>query len=480
MKNKLFIIIIIIFVLILSVFVYIFITGQGLKNRMDNITKNKMRPITLKYWRVWDGPDDFQEIISQYQQLHPNIKIEYIKLRYSEYEQKLLEAFATDRGPDILSIHNTWVRSYQQRGLLEPMPAQITMVFPTIKGSFKKEVVYNKQTTKSMSLNTIKNGFADVVYGDVVIDKADEKTETVKKEVYGLPLSIDTLVLYYNKDLFNNAGITGPPAYWNREFQQDVKKLTKQNNKGQIVQSGVSLGGSENIERSSDILSILMMQNGTIMMEDGRVKFHQNPDSANNKNYNPGLDALRFYTDFSNPAKEVYSWNNTLDNSLDLFIQGKLAMMFGYSYMLEQIKARAPKLNFSLTILPQIEGNAQNINFANYWVEAVSKKSEAPEEAWDFIQFMAKKDRVKSYLEKTKKPTALRSLVDEQIEDEDINVFAEQILTAKSWYKGQDSNAAETIIKEMVDAAVRGQEPLSTIISVSAKKVEQTLTKQHD
>jgi len=476
MKNKLFLVIIIIFVLILSVFAYIFITGHGQKNYMDKETQNKMRKITLKYWRVWDSPDDFQEIINKYQQLHPNIKIEYKKLRYSEYENELLEAFATDRGPDILSIHNTWLKSYQERGLLEPMPPEITMVFPKVKGNLKKELVYDKQTTKSLSLNTIKNGFADVVYQDVVIDTKDNKTETVKKEVYGLPLSIDTLVLYYNKDLFNNAGISNPPFYWDKEFQQDVKKLTKQDNKGQIVQSGTALGGSDNIERSTDILSVLMMQNGTVMMEDGHVKFHQNPESDHNKNYNPGLDALRFYTDFSNPAKEVYSWNNSLENSLELFIQGKLAMMFGYSYMLEQIQARAPKLNFSITSLPQIEGNPQR-NFANYWAEAVSKKSEAPEEAWDFIQFMIKKDQVRSYLKKTKKPTALRSLIDEQIEDEDISVFAQQVLTAESWYQGHDSSAAEAIIKEMVDDAVQGQTTLEQAISLAAKKVEQTINK---
>ncbi|RLC38591.1 hypothetical protein DRH27_01890 [Candidatus Falkowbacteria bacterium] len=476
MKNKLFFVIIIIFVLIFSIFAYVFITGKGQKNYMDSETQDKMRKITLNYWRVWDDSDDFKEIIDKYQRLHPNIKIEYRKLRYDEYENELLEAFATDRGPDILSIHNTWTKSYQERGLLEPMPAEITMVFPQIKGNLKKEVVYNKQTTKSLSLNTIKNGFADVVYQDAVIDTKDDEAETVKKEVYGLPLSIDTLVLYYNKDLFNNAGISNPPVYWDKEFQQDVKKLTKQNNKGQIVQSGTALGGSGNIERSTDILSILMMQNGTVMMEDNHVKFHQNPESANNKSYNPGLDALRFYTDFSNPAKEVYSWNNSLENSLELFIQGKLAMMFGYSYMLEQIQARAPKLNFSITGLPQIEGNPQR-NFANYWVEAVSRKSEAPEEAWDFIQFMIKKDQVRSYLEKTKKPTALRSLVDEQIEDEDVSVFAQQVLTAESWYQGHDSSAAEAIIKEMVDDAIQGQNTLENIISLAAKKVEQTINK---
>jgi multiple sugar transport system substrate-binding protein len=288
---------------------------------------------------------------------------------------------------------------------------------------------------------------------------------------------MDTLAMYYNKDLFNNAGITAPPIYWNREFQQDIKKLTKQDNKGQIIQSGVALGGGDNIERSSDILSVLMIQNGTDMMDDnGQVRFHLRPTAFKDRDYSPGLDALRFYTDFSNPAKEVYSWNKTLDNSLDMFIQGKLAIMFGYSYMLQQIRAGAPKLNFSVARLPQIEGNSQNINFANYWVEVVAKKSKYISEAWDFIQFAAKAEQASLYLEKTKKPTALRSLVDAQIESQDIGIFAEQVLTAKSWYKGDDAGAAETIMREMIDEAIADQNKLESIINIGASKVQQTIT----
>jgi multiple sugar transport system substrate-binding protein len=297
--------------------------------------------------------------------------------------------------------------------------------------------------------------------------------------------------MFYNKDLFNNAGITSPPPYWNREFQQNVKKLTKQNNKGEIVQSGVALGGSDNIERATDILSVLMMQNGTEMMNDsGRVTFHLRPEKFGDRNYNPGLDALRFYSDFANPAKEVYSWNKSLDNSLDLFTQNKLAMMFGYSYMLPTIKAEAPKLNFAIAPLPQIEGNSETVGFANYWVEVVSKKiltdsknlaqgsdyaKQKLDTAWDFLQYATAAENVPSYLDKANKPTALRSLIESQIDDTDLGIFAEQILTAESWYKGSDAIAAEQAMRDMIDDAVVGQKILSDVIQNGAQKVQQTV-----
>jgi multiple sugar transport system substrate-binding protein len=475
------------FIVLLLILVFILTTGFGCSS-VDPQAAKYMQGITLNYWRVWDGSDDFADIIAAYKALHPFVSINYKTLRYEEYEKELIESFATDRGPDIFSIQNTWTRKYQSMGLIEPIPDSITMAYPFVQGTIKKQVVPNVQTAKSITLKKLKDDFVDVVYDDVVIKAKELKTNTYTEKIYGLPFFIDTLAMFYNKDLFNNAGIANPPAFWNREFQQDVKKLTKQDTRGQIMQSGVALGGGKNISRSSDILSALMMQNGTEMMRGNMVTFNQKPEYFS-KDIIPGLDALRFYSDFSNPSKEVYCWNNEIGNSLDLFMQGKLAMMFGYSYMLPQIKAMAPKLSFQIAALPQIEDNPP-VNFANYWVETVSQKIKTNAEnlakggsyakqksdtAWDFIQFAAKADQVKTYLKKTNRITALRKLIDEQKEDQAIGEFAKQVLTVKSWYKGSDANAAEAIMVEMIENASAGKEAMEAILANGARKVQQTI-----
>ena len=452
--------------ILLLLAVFLLSSGFGCKIT-DKTTQDAMKPIKLTYWRVFDGPDAFQDIITKYKALHPFITIEYRKLRYEEYETELLNALAEDRGPDIFSIHNTWMEKYQPK--LVPVPPTISMVYPVVKGSVKKEVVSELRTTNSLTLKELKDNFVDAVSRDVILSDG---------KIYGLPLSVDTLAMFYNKDLFNNAGISQAPQYWNKEFLQDIKKLTKQDPKKGIIQAGVALGGSSNINRFSDILSVLMMQNGaTMMSDDKQVVFNLVPLFGKESNYNPGIEALRFYTDFSNPAKESYSWNSELPNSLDMFISGNLAIMFSYSYDAATIKAQAPKLNFSVAKMPQIEGNPPtNINFANYWVEVVSKKGQHQDEAWDFIQFITKEEQAKSYLEKTKRPTALRSLVASQRADNEIGIFADQVLTAKSWYKGKDAQAAESALKEMIDIVVKNTgEKIQTIIDTAASKVQQTI-----
>lgn len=428
----------------------------------------KMRPITLNYWRVWDGSDNFTQIIAEYNKIHPNITINYRKLNYSEYEQELLNALAEDRGPDIFSINSTWVRRYAKK--ISPMPDQITMAYPVVRGTLKKETFPELRTKKSLTLASLKSGFLDTVYNDVTLDAYDATLKANTKKIYGLPLAVDTLGTFYNKDLLNNAGIAELSPYWNKQFQKDVKKLTKQSGNGEILQSGVSLGTGTNIERSSDILSALILQNGTTVVDDqGKVLFRQYVSS---KDYNPGIDAIRFYTDFANPTKDVYSWNKTLPNSLELFIQGKLAIMFGYSYDIPIIKARSPKLNFEVMPFPQIEGRNDPKNVVDYWVETVSSKSINKAEAWDFVQFAAAQpDMAKLYLDSAKRPAAIKSLIKDQINDPDLGVFAQQLLVANTWYHGNNFEIADKAFKVMLDAIADNPDNLDYEARIAEGKI---------
>jgi len=423
--------------------------------------------ITLKYWRVWDDQDDFQSIISAYRAIHPNVKVEYRKFRYEEYEQALLEAFAEDRGPDIFSIHNTWVNKYRSK--LLPAPDSVTLPYEkTVTHlGFKEEKVVEMKPTRLISPVQVKDKFIDVVHQDVIWPDSGDNN---KEKVYALPLSVDTLVLFYNRDLLNSAGIPEPAQTWT-EFQSHVKTIVKQDKQGDIIQAGAAIGTGHNVSRSFDILSLLMMQNGTPMVSNGKVTL---ATKLEGRETSPAEEALIFYADFAYPAKEVYTWNEEMPNSLEAFIGGQVAYFFGYAYNLRDIRNRAPKLNFSYSKLPQIEGNPE-INYANYWVEAVAKKTEHSDWAWDFLQFATSEEQVKSYLDKAEKPTALRSLINYQIEKEDLIPFILQLLTAKSWYRGQDSAKAENIFKEMITAVVNSEMFVEEAIELAAGRIQQTM-----
>jgi multiple sugar transport system substrate-binding protein len=450
--------------------------GQGCTQKPSAQITNATKPVVLTWWRVFDSGETVQPIVSAYRAMHPNVTIDYKTLRLDEYENKLVNAMAEDRGPDILTLHNTWIPKYQNK--LAPIPDTITVPFTHIEGSIKKESVTQLVTNPGLSVKDLKKNFIDTVADDVVLNVPAEnpKLPNVDK-IFGLPLAADTLVMYYNKDLLNAAGIAQPPVYWTDStdsFQKMVPKLTKQDAQGNIVQSGAALGTAKNVDRFADILSLLMMQNGTKMKgSDNAAIFNQIPVELSGRPNPPADDALVFYTDFANPAKEVYSWNDKMPSSLTAFASGQTAFFFGYAYNLPTIRAQAPKLNLGIAKVPQISGNPE-INYANYWVEGVSKKSANINWAWDFLEFATSAEQATKYLDAAHRPTALRALIGKQTADIDLSVFADQLLTAKSWYHGKNEAAAEQALADMIYAALNGAN-IRKIINDTANRVNQTI-----
>lgn len=423
-------------------------------------------PVTLTIWRVFDDDSTFSSIMNAYQALHPNVSFAYRELRFDEYEDELLRAFAEGQGPDIFSVHNTWLGKYES--LIQPLPDSLTIPYSETRGTIKKETVYTIQEEPTLSQRALKSQFVDVVVEDVLRSYQATSKSQAEDRIFGLPMGLDSLALYYNKDLLNAAGIPEPPSTWT-QFQDQVSQLTQINASDSIVQAGAAIGTSRNVERAFDILSILMMQNGTQMTDSrGRATFGQETDVGF-----LGGEATRFYTDFANPLKAVYTWNEDMPDSFDAFVSGNTAFFFGYSYHYELLRAANSKLDFAVTALPQIDGG-KTVNYANYWVEAVAKSTDAGDWAWDFVQFAAEEEHVVNYLEAANKPAALRSLINSQLDDEVLATFAGQTLTADSWYKGADASVAEEALLDLIDAFLAGEDQ-ERALKDAQNKVNQSL-----
>ncbi|HAO81430.1 TPA: hypothetical protein DCQ82_01790 [Candidatus Veblenbacteria bacterium] len=211
------------------------------------------------------------------------------------------------------------------------------------------------------------------------------------------------------------------------------------------------------------------------MMTGGSASF-QKPISVQGESYSPGLDALRFYTDFANPSKETYSWSADQINAREAFAAGKLGFVFGYWRDLPNLKAMAPKIRIGLANFPQIEGSFQTSYYANYFIETVLKQSTHQTEAWDLIQFITTPAEAKKYLESAKQPTAQREFVTAQIADEDLGIPAAQVLTAKTWYRGYDFTSTQSVFQDMIKQVLVGT-PIDQALSAAAERVTQTMRK---
>lgn len=445
----------------------------------DPTAAQASQPVTLEMWGVVDDVGVYQNAITSYQKSHPNVRINYRRLRLEEYEQKMLEGFADDRGPDIFLIHNDWTGKYLSK--IQPMPKTVKIGSLQVSGSFGKDRSWSLVEQPTITLRDYRTQYADVVAYDTIrkvglTPPVQGGVSDVEDRIVGIPLSVDTLAMYYNKDILNKSGIFEPPTNW-VDFQSQVERIVKLDQDQQsFAQMAVAMGTMNNISRGVDILTILMAQNGARMSNSaGMPTFHQTPaDLATARQEPPAFSALAFYTDFANPTKATYTWNALQPEALDAFAQGKTAFYFGYAYDLPTIRARAPRLNLGMSKLPQIsESNEQNM--ANYWFWTVAKKSKNTDVAWHFLNRLTTPESSKAILDIMKRPAARKGQLAAQLDDEDIGIFASQVLTAISWYRGNDPNAVQEAFAQLVADSMNPAVDLPVAMRNAVARIGQTI-----
>ncbi|EKD46217.1 MAG: hypothetical protein ACD_68C00093G0001 [uncultured bacterium] len=449
----------------------VLLAGFGCK-KVDTTTTGaaNQEAVELEYWRLWDDSTAFDDIISEYEGSHPNIKINYHKMTVDEYENEVVTKLAAGEGPDVFSIHNTWVPRYIDK--ISTMPDEGLVSYITVKSGCKTTT--QKTQSQQMTVQEYEDTFPDVAQTDFLGTTKDESAVS-KNVILGIPLSIDTLALYYNKELFNSASIAKPPATW-VDFQNYVQDLTRKDIYGDLKISGAAIGTAENINRAVDIMYLLMLQTGTKMVNDEKTEavFDKPVQDASGESIPTGLNALQFYTEFANPKKVVETWNPKQDYSIDAFAKGTTAMMFNYSYKIAELETKAPNLIYDIAPVPQPTDITAKVNYANYWGEVVAKNSDHQVEAWDFLQFLAKKESQKKYLDATGRPAAHKDLIEEQLSDPVLGVFAKQTLSAKSWYQADNAGIENDFIK-MIEDVVYNRATLEESIHNAATTVSELM-----
>ncbi len=366
----------------------------------------------LEFWGVFDSLESYNSALAAYKAVYPGITVNYRRFTDAVgYEQVLLDALAAGEGPDIFMMRN------------QALPRDINKIVPVTQTKF--------------SILGLRNLFPQVVESDFVSSGS----------VYALPLSIDTLALYYNREHLDQAAITSPPSTW-EEFEETVPKLVKKDG-DEITRAAAAIGGSlDSMENAPDVLSLLMLQAGTKMVSDDFTR----AEFATRR----GEDALEFYVKFSDPESEVYTWNDSMKNPVDAFAEGDASMIFGYASMAPRIWAKNPFLNFAISDMLQPEQAEKTIAYPGYWGYAVSRQSKKQNLAWDFILTLTtNKNNAKSYLERINRPPALRSLIGEKSDDPELNVFARQALIARSWHQA-DPDAVSGIFSDMISSVASG------------------------
>lgn len=355
------------------------------------------------------------------------ITVKYVQKSPADFDTDFVQALADGVGPDVVLLREDSL--YKNRNRLFVIPYT------------------------NYSQRTFKDTF---VQGTEIFLTADG--------VVALPLFVDPLVLYWNRDIFSNALVATPPKYWD-ELYTLSSKMTVKDNSANVSQSTISFGEWDNVANAKEILSLLLLQAGTpiVKYDASQKKYTSALDSQLGYTVSPGNSTLNFFTQFSNPTSAYYSWNRPLPSSSNFFLSGQSALYIGKASELFSIQQKNPNLNFDVTYIPQIRATASTQNkldFAHIYTAAIVRQSKSIPGDFTFITSLTEPSALSALEALTSLPSARRDMLSVAPSDPYRVVFYNSALIARSFID-PDPLQTTAIFRDMINSIVSGQSQTS-------------------
>ncbi|MFA5290832.1 MAG: hypothetical protein WC385_00765, partial [Candidatus Paceibacterota bacterium] len=307
-------------------------------------------------------------------------------------------------------------------------------------------------------------------YQDAFVDEASLFVE--KDGFIAMPLAVDPLLLYYNKDLYNDVNLINPPTNW-EQFVKIQPELTKIGNNNRIEQSAFALGTFGNNNNAKDILSLFILQAGgtPAVLDSGQVVIKLGDYFG--YSIVPTEAALSFFLEFAAPNKATYCWNRSLPEARDSFLGEKLANYFGFASEAPYLREKNPHLNFNLVAVPQMTGQ-DKLTFGRLYGVAVLKSSTKAKSAWPMVFGLTGTDFSKRSATVLNFAPVRRALLVPDPAQPDQKVIFSSALISRGWF---DFAPAETknIFQTMNDNVATGRLNIQDAIRKATEEMRQLL-----
>jgi len=296
------------------------------------------KPVTIQFMTFSASGDSvkyFEEMKEVFETKNPDIKVDVQSVGFEDYFTKLMTVIAGKNAPDTFELNYENFYTYAKKGILLDLEQQI------------ESSGFEKSNINEMALKAFK----------------------LEGEQYGLPFSFSNVVLFYNKDLFDKAGVAYPTKDWDWEDEQNAAE--------KISALGPMTFGIFQPIQFWEFYKIVKQNGGNLFNED-RTEFTL--DTKEN------IETLQFMVD------RVLE-SNVMPNDAqlagmgdwDLFLSGRLGMLVTGTWAFPTFISDCD-FDWDIAVEP---GNTQKAThfFSNGLV--VSKNTEHPEEAFKWIEFLS-------------------------------------------------------------------------------------------
>lgn len=338
---------------------------------------NGGKDITVELWE-WGSDELFQEIIDGYTAIHPNVTINLVNNPWEDYWTKLPLALDGENGPAIFNIHN----SYHENLINYMAPLEIPLE-------------------------------------DLQADFTGVDAHVIDGEVYYIDYGMMTGSVYYNKDMWEAAGLTEAdiPKTWD-EMREVAKKLTIKEG-DTIIQAGLNF----NDDFHQNYLLGLNYQLGENLFEEDGVTPKVNSDAMK--------QVMQMLVDMY--EVDGIGSKDFGEKGADSFGQGQSAMVIQWGHYYNTLQTTWSDINFGVFEIPTFDGNPYAYNRYN-GESTFGVNKNAPEDqqavAQDFIKyFLANDDAQVAFNLAMSTFPAKKSLADNEkiLENPSLKVLAEHI-----------------------------------------------------
>lgn len=338
----------------------------GLLAGFSTMALNAAQAVEIEYWQyVFESRvKAMDKLIENFEKANPDIKVKHTTFPYDDYQTRVIAAKMAGNSPDVMQLFYGWLDKFVAGGILQPLP---TDTFPHDK---------------------IESDFFPIT-------SAMKRSE----DYYGLPTAVRSLALFYNKKLFEEAGLDpkNPPKTLD-ELVAAAEKTAKRDANGNLTTAGITLdmaGQDHHWWRE-----VLIRQYGGAPYTDNDRKVTYDSEA--------GEKALKFYTDLQTEKK--VGELKFMDEGQAAFRAGMAAMTVDGTFRLGAFRT-IKDFEWGVTELP---ANAEGVrsNYASYFANGIgaNAKGEKLEAAKKFLNYISSPEAMEIWLKEVGELPARRAV----------------------------------------------------------------------
>lgn len=384
--------------------------------------------VTITYG-IWDSRQEpgLRQIADDFEKANPNIKVDIQVTGWDEY-WTMLEAAATGGAlPDVFWMHSNEIYKYAVNDMLLEMDAMIEQ--------------------DSVDLSKFPKGLVEIYH--------------INDKQYALPKDFDTIALWYNKKMFDEAGLQYPNETWTwDDLKEAAKKLTKED-KSQY-------GITTQLVNQEGYYNYVYSNGGTILTEE-RKSGYDDPKT---------IEALEFYFSFVHEGLSPMSYK---DGDSRAFLENGVAAMgtFG-SWQLSAFLANDYlRENFDVAALPMKDG--KRVSIYNGLGNAIAANTAHKDEAWKFVAYLSSKEAQEKAAELGVAISAYEGTAETWVnsnKDFNLQVFIDMVKDGQIRPYTNNTTAWEERAYETLKGAYTGEKTVKEAAAETAKMMNEVIAEE--